>query len=206
MTEIEPSTLKDAFVYPEGLLQTDRASGAEKGTATHTFLQFCDFDLVLRHGVKEELARLQTERFIDARTARLCNVYQLEQFFKSELFERIRCAKEVYREQRFHIFLPASDFTQMTEKAELLKNETIAVQGVIDIFFEEKDGSIVLADYKTDFLTDEELKVPELAEKKLIERHREQLGYYQKAIEQLCGKHPSETLIYSLPLGKTVHI
>ena len=65
------------------------------------------------------------------------------------------------------------------------------------------DGYSILI---SDFLTDEELKDPELAEKKLIERHREQLGYYQKAIEQLCGKHPSETLIYSLPLGKTVHI
>ncbi|MBO5305728.1 MAG: UvrD-helicase domain-containing protein [Clostridia bacterium] len=206
MTEIDPATLKDAFVYPEGLLQTDRASGAEKGTATHTFLQFCDFDLVLHHGVKEELARLQTERFIDARTARLCNVYQLEQFFKSELFERIRCAKEVYREQRFHIFLPASEFTQMTEKAELLKNETIAVQGVIDIFFRDQNGDIVLVDYKTDFLTAEELEDQELAAIKLKERHGEQLAYYQKAIEKICGKSPSETLIYSLPLAKAIRL
>lgn len=204
--DVDATSLEDAFVYPESLVPDDRASGAEKGTATHTFLQFCDFEGVLRHGVKEELARLETERFIDERTARLCNVRQLEKFFASDLFSRIQNAERVWREQRFNIFLNASEFTEISEKADVLRNEKIAVQGVIDTFFEEKDGSIVLADYKTDFLTDEELKDPELAEKKLIERHREQLGYYQKAIEQLCGKHPSETLIYSLPLGKTVHI
>ena len=204
--DVNATSLEDAFVYPEGLLTNDKASGAEKGTATHTFLQFCDFDGVLRHGVKEELARLKIERFIDERTARLCNVRQLENFFASNLFARIQNAKQVWREQRFNIFLPASEFTRIPEKSDILRDEKIAVQGVIDIFFEEADGKIVLADYKTDFLTDEELKESALAEKKLIDRHRQQLGYYQKAIEQLCGKAPSETLIYSLPLGKTVRI
>ncbi|MBE6662144.1 MAG: hypothetical protein E7606_02540 [Ruminococcaceae bacterium] len=204
--EIDPSMLKDAFVYPEGLLPTDRASGAEKGTATHTFLQFCDFDRVLAHGVREELARLQTQKFIDERTASLCNVKQLEAFFASDLLARIQNADEVWREQRFNIFLPASEFTQVEEKVDLLREEKIAVQGVIDLFFREKNGNIVLVDYKTDFLTAEELKVSALAEEKLKERHAEQLLYYKKAIEQILGKSPSETLIYSLPLGKTIRI
>lgn len=203
-TNIEPASLKDAFVYPEGLLVDDRASGAEKGTATHTFLQFCDFDLVLRHGVKEELERLQTEKFIDARTARLCNIRQLENFFSSELFVRIKNADEVWREQRFHIFLPASQFTLDPEKAEELRGETIAVQGVIDLFFREKKGNLILVDYKTDFLTAEELKDPTLAEKKLRERHHDQLIYYTKAIEQILGRVPDETMIYSLPLAKSI--
>jgi len=92
------------------------------------------------------------------------------------------------------------------EKVDLLREEKIAVQGVIDLFFREKNGNIVLVDYKTDFLTAEELKVSALAEEKLKERHAEQLLYYKKAIEQILGKSPSETLIYSLPLGKTIRI
>ncbi len=202
--DVDASSLDDAFVYPEGLLPKDKASGAERGTATHTFLQFCNFDRVLSHGVKEELARLQAEKFIDMRTASLCNLRQLEKFFSSELFTRIQNANEVWREQRFHIFLPASDFTQIDEKAEILSGETIAVQGVIDLFFREKNENFVLVDYKTDYLTTEELQNPSLAEEKLRERHRQQLVYYNKAIEQICGKAPSETIIYSLPLAKSI--
>jgi ATP-dependent helicase/nuclease subunit A len=161
---------------------------------------------VLHRGVKEELARLENERFIDGRTARLCHVKQLERFFESDLFARIQNADEVWREQRFNIFLPASEFTEMTQKADILQKESIAVQGVIDLFFREKNGNIVLADYKTDFLTGEELANEALAEQKLITRHRQQLEYYKRAIEQLCGTLPAETLIYSLPLGKTIRL
>ncbi|MBO4979237.1 MAG: helicase-exonuclease AddAB subunit AddA [Clostridia bacterium] len=204
--DVDAASLEDAFVYPEGLLPGDGASGAERGTATHTFLQFCDFERVLHRGVKEELARLESERFIDGRTARLCHVKQLERFFESDLFARIQNADEVWREQRFNIFLPASEFTEIMEKADVLQNESIAVQGVIDIFFREKNGNIVLADYKTDFLTNEELANEAFAEQKLIARHRQQLEYYKRAIEQLCGTLPAETLIYSLPLGKTIRL
>lgn len=204
--EIEPISLEKAFVYPESLLPQKGGSGAERGTATHTFLQFCDFDRVLSHGVTEEISRLLSEKFIDERTARLCQVYQLERFFLSNLFAEIKAADKVWREQRFHIFLPASEFTEQEERAELLKDETIAVQGVIDLFFRDANGEIVLVDYKTDYLTEEELTQPELAEEKLRARHRTQLSYYQKAIEQILGKAPKKTLIYSLPLAKSIPV
>lgn len=205
-SEIDALSLEDAFVYPESILPNEHISGAEKGTATHTFLQFCDFDKIVSYGVAEELNRLKEQKFIDEKTANLCNIRQLEKFFQSDLFSRIRSASNVWREQRFNIFLPASDFTQLTQKAEQLAKETIAVQGVIDIFFQEKNGNLILVDYKTDFLTQEEIKHPELAAQKLTERHREQLTYYAKAIRQICGKKPDEILIYSLPLGKTISL
>ncbi len=204
LKDMDAASLKDTFVYPEQLVQADTASGAERGTATHTFLQFCDFDYALSNGVGAELDRLLTHRFIDERTARLCNVRQLEQFFDSELFRQIKNADTVWREQRFQMFLPASEFTQIEQKAELLEGETIAVQGVIDLFFRDKDGNIILVDYKTDFLTAEELQDPTLAEQKLKERHGEQLSYYQRAIEQMFGAPPAQTVIYSLPLAKSI--
>ena len=204
--ELAVTSTEDAFVYPEGLLADGLAGAAERGTATHTFLQFCDFDYVLSHGVKQELARLLEKKYIDERTARLCLVNQLELFFAGDLFKQIQQADKIWREQRFHVFLPASDFTQISKKAELLTGETIAVQGVIDLFFQDKNGDLFLVDYKTDFLSEEERKNPILAEKKLVERHKEQLTYYKKAIEFICGKPPKETLIYSLPLGKSFPI
>ena len=138
--------------------------------------------------------------------AELVSIRQLEVFFEGSLFARLKKAKKVYREQRFNIFLPASDFTENKEKAALLQDETIAVQGVIDLFFEEEDGSIVLCDYKTDYLTREEMAAPPLAAAKLRARHAQQLRYYAMAIEAMLGHAPREVLIYSLPLGDTVRV
>ena len=197
---------EEAFTIPESFSIKTRASAADRGTATHTFLQFCDFDRVLASGVKEELARLAEARFMTREDAELVSVRQLEVFFEGSLFARLKKAKKVYREQRFNIFLPASDFTEDKEKAALLQDETIAVQGVIDLFFEEEDGSIVLCDYKTDYLTREEMAAPPLAAAKLQARHAQQLSYYAKAIEAMLGKAPDEVLIYSLPLGDSVKI
>ena len=197
---------KEAFTIPESFSIKTRASAADRGTATHTFLQFCDFERVLSAGVKEELARLAEARFMTREDAELVNVRQLETFFGGKLFARLRKAKRVYREQRFNIFLPASNFTEDKEKATLLQNETIAVQGVIDLFFEDEDGSIVLCDYKTDYLTREEMASPPLAAAKLRSRHAQQLAYYAMAIKAILGRAPREVLIYSLPLGDTVRV
>ena len=92
------------------------------------------------------------------------------------------------------------------KKAELLKDETIAVQGVIDIFFEDENGKIVLCDYKTDYLTKEELESPALAAKALNKSHARQLSYYAKAITEILGRKPDEVLIYSLPLQNHVSV
>lgn len=202
--EEELSLLDDSFLMPESLISTKKANAAERGTATHTFLQFCNLEFAKKYGVKEELARLVEHRFLDPKMADIVNVRQLERFFESDLFSRIRTAKRVWREQRFNILLPAADFTAEEEKKQLLVDETIAVQGVIDLFFEEENGDVILVDYKTDHLTDDELRDPTLAMKKLAERHSEQVAYYAKAIEQMCGKPPRERLIYSLPLGNTL--
>ena len=200
------SAFKKDFIIPESLHDKEKISAAEKGTATHAFLQFCDFERVASHGIENEVARLCDERFIAPKYAEIINQNQLAVFFKSSLYERISKAKRIWREQRFNIFLPASEFTRDARKAELLKDETIAVQGVIDIFFEDADGKIVLCDYKTDYLTKDELANPEIAAKSLNKKHADQLSYYAKAIAEMLGKAPDETIIYSLPLGGHIEV
>ena len=68
------------------------------------------------------------------------------------------------------------------------------------------EGRITLFDYKTDRLTGAELKNRSLAEKKLLDRHRMQLGYYVAACRHIFGKNPDRVAIYSLPLGDTVDL
>lgn len=190
----------------EFLAERSGATAADRGTATHLFLQFCDFERAARLGVDAELARLTERGFIAPRIAELINTDQLERFFKSRFFAELGHASRVFREQRFNILLPASHFSENEELRRTLADEQILVQGVIDLFFETEDGRVILCDYKTDHLTHAEIADPALAAKKLADRHATQLSYYAMAVERLLGRAPDRVLIYSLPLGEAVDI
>lgn len=207
--KFDKSTMPSLKLSPSFMSDTEESThftAAEKGTATHAFLQFCDFDNVKKHGVENELCRLIEDRFLDERWKNAVNLDSLEKFFKSKLFEDISGASRIWREQRFNILLPAAPFTNDENYAKLIKDEKLLVQGVIDIFFEDKNGDLILCDYKTDYLTKEEINDPALARKKLSEAHAEQLSYYAEALRSMFGKYPAKVLIYSLPLGNTVEI
>ncbi len=191
---------------PSFISGKENASAAQKGIATHTFLQFCDFGNAEKNGVAEELARLTEAGFMTADMASLVSIEQAENFFKSELYREISRAKRVYREQRFNILLDASKFTEDAEYAKLIEDEKLLVQGVIDIFFVSPDGTLTLCDYKTDHLTRDELKDKALVQKKLSAAHSRQLSYYNEALASIMGKAPDRVLIYSLPLGDSVEI
>ncbi len=68
--------------------------------------------------------------------------------------------------------------------------ETVLIQGIIDVFFEEEDG-LVLLDYKTDSVS---------AMTELWNRYETQLDYYQEAIQKLFGKNVKERILYSFHL------
>ena len=181
-------------------------SAAEKGTATHEFLQFCDFENAKRIGVAAELDRLIEARFLAPSTKKAVRINELERFFQSRFFDEISNAVTLRREVRFHIFLPACDFTEDAAFKARLTDEMLAIQGVIDLFYTDAEGNLVLCDYKTDRLTPYELQHPDAAARSLTERHGKQLAYYAKALERICGKPPHKILIYSLPLGEAVEI
>lgn len=177
---------------------------ALRGTATHLFLQFCDFENLAAAGPAAELERLRAKAFLSEEEAARVRLDEISLFCRSALFARMQKAARVRRELRFHVFLPAAAFTTDEERRAALAGEKILVQGVIDCILEETGGAPVLVDYKTDRLTGEMLRDRAAACAFLSARHREQLSYYAAAVEQMYGTPPGETLLYSLPLGDTV--
>jgi len=193
---------------PLRLSADSTAGGAERGTATHVFLQFCDFDNLSLAGFDAELERLLEKKFLTPKMASLVNKNEIEGFAASGLFAEIRRAKFAKREFRFNVLLPAYEFTKDRELAEWLKNDgtDIVVQGVVDIIFESEDGRLVLADYKTDRLTPYELSHPEEAKRMLAERHRSQLTYYKAASERIFERRVDRVTVFSLALGDTADV
>ena len=177
---------------------------ARRGTATHTFMQFCNLENLKKNGALAELDRLCEREFLSEADKARVRVDEIEKFTRSELFSAMLSAKKLYRELRFNVRLDASHFTEEEERAEALSGEKILVQGVIDCIIIDGEGRIRLVDYKTDRLTPEELADKSLAARKLLDRHSLQLSYYALAIEQMLGKAPDSVEIYSLPLGESV--
>ena len=181
-------------------------SAADVGTATHAFLEFCDFDRLLQNGVDAECERLLSQGFLSSAAAQIMRRDQLERFLVSNLMEWITEAKNVYREQKFGMFLPLASLTSDASLANRLGEHTIFVQGSIDLLLERPNGELWLFDYKTDRIRDEERHDLAALKKRLTEEHGDQLGYYAQAIARLFGKPPEKRFIYSLPLGSAIEI
>jgi len=195
---IEPSVPK--------FLRGSTYSPTDAGSAAHLFLQFCDFDRLHTLGVGAELCRLKDEGFMSETEATVCELSYIEAFRRSRLFADIRSAVQVHREFRFNAAVPAANLTADEERRVLFEGDDtrVIVQGVIDIVFETADGHLILADYKTDRLTDFELSHRDAAAKKLWRRHENQLSYYALVCSSLFGRKPDEVYIYSMPLGDVI--
>lgn len=161
------------------------ADAGDIGTANHLFMQFCDFGNAEK-SVQKEAQRLLERRMITALQCEMLDVSALEKFFGGELYSRIKKSKTVYREKRFSVRDVISE-----------NNVPILVQGVIDCFFENPDGTFTVVDYKTD-------RVKTFDE--LVARHRVQLSCYKRAVERMTGRAVSETLLYSFALNGAVDV
>lgn len=190
----------------ESLLEVNKKpTAAEKGSAAHLILQYCDYEKLSENGLDAEIERLVSDRFITRRVADIVNREQLSGFFSSRLFDLILNAKKVRREFRFGLFRSAADFTAREELKNTILDKKIFVQGSIDLLIETDDG-IILCDYKTDRISDEERADRELLINNMREKHAGQLEEYRFAVRSIFGEEPIKTYIYSVPLGEVVEI
>ena len=191
----------------DSLLEVNKKpTASEKGTATHAFLQFCDYKNIDENGLDAEIERLCSSKFISERTAKIIDRRQLEGFFESELYASIRAAAKVHREFRFRLFRPASDFTENENLKSLVKEKKIFVQGSIDLIIEDMHGELTLCDYKTDKVSAEEKADRELLLQNLKQKHGEQLLQYEYAIKRIFNQTPKKKYIYLTSLGEAIEI
>ena len=172
-------------------LKNERLNVAEKGTAMHEFMQYADY-LSAEHDLENEIDVLKEQQFITPAEADSLNREKLRHFFSSELFDRMKVCEKLLREQRFIIEIPA--ITLDPTLPDIAAKEPIAVQGIADCIFIEKDGAVIV-DYKTDRVENEQT---------LIDRYSAQLDLYAKAFEKLLGIAIKEKIIYSFHLSKAI--
>ncbi len=160
-------------------------TSAQKGTAMHTFMQYCDYDNA-RRNLQNEIDRLVSLSYITLQQAQVLNKERLNEFFNSELAHRIFNGDRVYREYKISAFVPVCDI----ENTEF--DDEVLIQGIADCVFEE-NGELVLVDYKTDRAE---------SEIELLDKYKNQVAFYRYAIEKSLKKPVKEAALYSFYLNK----
>ena len=169
----------------------DRLTPAQRGIATHRFMQFADYKNA-KKDVAAELERLVSDGMLTEAEARVVDKKAISVFFESRLAERILCAEKVFKEYSFTASIPLNEIEPSVRNTD----EVIIIEGVADCAFIE-NGELVIVDFKTD-------KASQGIE--LAEKYKEQLSVYRRCLAEVIGIPVKETLIYSFRLGETVEI
>ncbi len=174
---------------PDFMSRTDGLSGAEAGTAMHTFVSLADLSLP----VEEETSRLIAEKFISEKQAEviLRSKPDIAYFTDSDLYRKMMSAKNIRKEEYFISRLPAREFLPGAGT----EDGNIVLQGAIDVLC-EYDDHIMIIDYKTD----------RAVEKELLRRYSKQLEYYAYAAQKAFKKPVTELYIWSFYMSRAIKI
>ena len=185
-----------AFEKPKFLQEEkdNQITNAQKGTLTHLCLQKLkpkeEYNL---EKIQTLIQNLEMNKIITEKEREAINPYKILQFTKSKIWEQLKNAKEYYQERPFYINVPASEI--YNEDIE----ENVLVQGIIDLYFVNEIGNIVLVDYKTDYVENGK-------ELELVEKYKNQLELYKQALEEALNTKVDKVYIYSVYLEKEIEI
>ncbi len=172
----------------------DKLTPAQRGTATHRFMQFADYEKA-GESVENELDRLVKDGMLTETEAAVVDKKAISEFFSGSLAKRILSAEKVYKEYAFTSCIPLREMQPELPQSEA-ENENIVIEGVVDCAFEE-NGQLVILDFKTDRANSED---------EFAKKYKEQLGIYRRCLAEVLDIPVKETLIYSFRLGKSIEI
>lgn len=187
-----PLSSKPAFMNDKG-----SRPASEVGTLYHRVVSELDMELLREHGaecVADELKRLTESGIITEEDGDFIDESKIKRFAESDICRRMAESRELHREEPFQINIPASEYDPAIEDS--CSNEKIILQGIIDCFFAEDDG-YVLVDFKTD-------KVGRGGAAEIRHRYNKQLELYSRAIENLTGMPVKESMLYLFDTDETV--
>lgn len=168
-------------------------TGAQKGTVLHLCMQKLEIDKEYNfEEVKRLINSLKEKEIITKLEAENVNINSILKFTKSKIWEDLKNAKEIHKEEPFYMTIPAKEIYNKELE------EKILVQGIIDLYYINSNNELVLLDYKTDYI--------EKDEKELIQKYSNQLKLYKKALESALNKKVDKIYIYSTYLGKEIEI
>ena len=178
-------------------------SAAERGTILHTVMEHLDVKAhTARADVEALIARCVDSGILTAEEAAAVPVGRIMAFISSPLAERMRRSPGVKKETPFVIALPVGAAYNSPEYNSIGPGETVLVHGIIDCFFEE-NGGVVLVDYKTGYL---DLADGGAGAADAERRYGPQMAVYRHALEKSLGLPVLECMLYFFAANVEVKI
>ena len=176
---------KKLTYIPKFMETEQKLTPAQKGTLIHLCVQKLDEnkDYTMQELV-EFVKDLRDRNIISETEAKSIDVKILYNYTRSALWQELKDAREIHKEQPFYINIPAREIYEEAEDS-----EKILVQGIIDLYYVDKEGKLILIDYKTD-------RHGTIAE--LEQKYKSQLELYRRALEDATGKKVDRASICSL--------
>ena len=166
-------------------------TNSRKGTLVHLCIQKLDEKKDYKEqDIKELIRKLVNKEIILNEEAEQIPIVGLLKYVQSDLWKELKEAKEVHKEEPFYMLLQANRIDETYPK-----DEKVLVQGIIDLYYINKNDELVLVDYKTDYVQKGE-------EQKLIDKYKEQLNLYKEALENSLDRKVDKVLIYSTWIGE----
>ena len=199
---------------PGFVAQEKKISGTLRGSAFHRAMEIMNLENLLgewfaefpedygqyrdklqqnREGLVKRIAAYlqhQTETLkLSTEYYEAVNPRKVAAFLESESAYRMWRAErenDLYREQPFVLGIDAKELSNRFE-GDAPEGEILLIQGIIDVFWMERDG-IVLLDYKTDKIDSTDA---------LWDRYEAQMDYYSRALTQITKRPVKERILYS---------
>ena len=172
---------------PEFTREHEGLTATQRGSAMHLVMEHLDFVKALEHGgsyIRETVEMLRSTGALSEQEAKAVRIDQIQGFFADPTGQRAAQARTLQKEREFILQKDVSG-TQAI------------VQGIIDCFFEEEDGMVII-DYKNSYVGSE------AGEEELRQRYGKQLALYKEALEASWGRPVKETWLYLFYLKKFI--
>ncbi len=183
---------RPSFMQEKGL------SAAERGTAQHKYMQFCDFGKAAQ-SPEAEAERLVSTGHLSAQEASAVDYGKVRRFFSGEMSALLSKTVSMEREWRFTALLEPEHmryFVKLEGFGDKIADEPVVLEGECDLLLFTDDGAVVV-DYKTDRVSSPE---------QLIERYAPQLELYASAVRQVTGLQNVSCRIYSFTLSQLINV
>ncbi len=169
------------------------ARGKEYGNATHAVMQYIRYEACTDvDGIQAEVNRLVEQGFVTREQGQMANCRMIAQFFDSKIGRKLRNGTPYIREFKFSILDDARNYD------DALEGEQVLLQGVVDCALMEDDG-ITVIDFKTDYVTEENLDV-------VVERYRPQVQTYGDALSRIYESKIKAQYLYFFRLNRFVSV
>ena len=184
-------------------------TAAERGTLMHLLMEKADFAeaVAFTGGARAYLQtvadRLLADEILTAEEYDSLSIDKAAAFFSDAVGQRAAAAAKAGKLRKEKEFIYSMDMSELSGEgaggAEGAEGESTIVQGVIDCFFEEEDG-IVLIDYKNSYMG------AGRKEDDIRQTYAGQIDLYHQALEGATGKQVKEAYLFLFDTGSFVRM